>query len=151
MVQWLRLWAFTAMHLGSNPSQGTKIPHPTRQGKEKKKETLRKYRKEIKKIHLSHHYLKKKKNFTVYSWGPKRPVEIQDKGWLGWQKGGIHARSALWLQASSPGLVSTTEAPQEAGLAKMWSSLSAPRENCRATHYGTREDESNSSRAPLAA
>ena len=61
MVQWLRLWAFTAMHLGSNPSQGTKIPHPTRQGKEKKKETLRKYRKEIKKIHLSHHYLKKKK------------------------------------------------------------------------------------------
>ena len=28
MVQWFRLWPFTAMHLGSNPSQGTTSVEP---------------------------------------------------------------------------------------------------------------------------
>ena len=36
MVQWLRLHASNAGHVGSIPGQGTKIPHAMKPGKKKK-------------------------------------------------------------------------------------------------------------------
>ena len=37
MVQWLRLCAFTAEGIGSNPGQETKIPHAAKHDPKKKK------------------------------------------------------------------------------------------------------------------
>ena len=43
MVQWLRLRASNAWGVGSIPGQGTKIPHATRHGQNKKEKKIKEY------------------------------------------------------------------------------------------------------------